>query len=53
MSEAQRVDEYPPETCPNCGSGAAVRIPASRVSGLYDFILCYACGVTSIVEKDS
>ena len=44
------VREYPAAICPKCGSNAAVRIPASRVGALYDFITCYACGGVSIVK---
>ncbi len=49
MSE-QFIDEYPDADCPVCGGSAAVRIPASRVGALYDFILCYTCGKVSIVS---
>lgn len=44
------VDEYPDADCPLCECGAAIRIPASSVGALYDFILCYGCGRVSIVE---
>lgn len=50
MEDVQPVMECPGAVCPRCGSSGAVRILASRVGWMFDWVLCYGCGEVTVID---